>query len=149
MTSKRGFLKGLLAAPAAAIVKNEHPSHPFDGYKIAGPGEGGGGIAFDGPEHLRPRETISSKLTYARYRQTQRIARKELTHPEDGGWIHGTVPEYSPYTSFKSVASWKKFDMFVSNQDRIMRRKEQDYITKLEQMLSWDEKLIYDMVKNL
>lgn len=29
-----------------------------------------------------------------------------------------------------------------------MDQKEQDYITKLESMLSWDEKVIYDFMKN-
>lgn len=139
--NKRGFLGFFAAAPAAAMVPSWAPEETKLKSSLVG-------ATIGKPEAEAPTETLRHRLNYAKYRQMQRKNRKMLTNPDEISIGAYPLPEHSPYRSFKSIPMWKRHEMHQNNEARLTDQKEQDYITKLESMLSWDEKMIYDFMKN-
>lgn len=81
VTSKRGFLKGLLAAPAAAMVRPTVPETEVMNTKLWSSdiaNNAVGEVTIGKSEADPPTETLRHRLNYAKYRQMQRKKSQDI-----------------------------------------------------------------------
>lgn len=118
---RRGFLGGVLASPAVM------------GSSAGAP------VSEDTPIQM-----VMGKLDYTRFRLNRRRMMKkyDLTEDTDLGSFFSEVPEHSIYNSFKSVAPWKKQEMYIENFHRVEKAKLESFAMTLEKMLDLPEEIL-------